>query len=105
MRTIAADAVAAAQRLGPLKALVHAAGITQPAVPIAEMAVQDWEQVLRVNLTGSFVLAQAAIPALIAGAPSSMVHDLVARRQGRLCRLRPGAQPRARRTMRRRRPA
>jgi NAD(P)-dependent dehydrogenase (short-subunit alcohol dehydrogenase family) len=76
-----ARAVAAAQRLGPLKALVHAAGITQPAVPIAELAVQDWEQVLRVNLTGSFVLAQAAIPALIAGAPSSVV--LISSRAGK----------------------
>jgi NAD(P)-dependent dehydrogenase (short-subunit alcohol dehydrogenase family) len=76
-----ARAVVAAQRLGPLKALVHAAGITQPAVPIAEMNVQDWDQVLRVNLTGSFVLAQAAIPALIAGAPSSVV--LISSRAGR----------------------
>ena len=76
-----ARAVGAAQRLGPLKALVHAAGITQPAVPIAELAVQDWEQVLRVNLTGSFVLAQAAIPALIAGAPSSIV--LISSRAGK----------------------
>lgn len=76
-----ARAVAAAQRLGPLKALVHAAGITQPAVPIAQLAVPDWEQVLRVNLTGSFVLAQAAIPALIAGAPSSIV--LISSRAGK----------------------
>ena len=77
-----ARAVAAAQRLGPLKALIHAAGITQPAVPIADMKVQDWEQVLRVNLTGSFVLAQAAIPALVAGAPSSIV--LISSRAGKV---------------------
>lgn len=77
-----ANAVASAQRLGPLKALVHAAGITQPAVPIAEMKLHDWEQVLRINLTGSFVLAQAAIPALIAGAPSCMV--MVSSRAGKV---------------------
>ena len=76
-----ARAVTAAQRLGPLKALVHAAGITQPAVPIAELSLPDWERVLRVNLTGSFTLARAAIPALTAGAPSCMV--LISSRAGK----------------------
>lgn len=76
-----ARAVAAAQRLGPLKALVHAAGISQPAVPIVDLSAKDWEQVLRVNLTGSFILARAAIPGLVTAAPSSIV--LVSSRAGK----------------------
>jgi 3-oxoacyl-[acyl-carrier protein] reductase len=76
-----ARAVTAAAALGPLKTVVHCAGITQPALAIAELSRADWDSVLRVNLTGSFVLAKAVIPALIAAAPSAFV--LISSRAGK----------------------
>jgi NAD(P)-dependent dehydrogenase (short-subunit alcohol dehydrogenase family) len=47
------------QRAGRLDILVHAAGITHRA-PAFEMTLEDWERVLRVNLTGTFLCCQAA---------------------------------------------
>lgn len=65
--------VEAAEQLGPLHCLVHSAGITRPATPIADMSLEEWESVLRVNLTGAFLVAQAAIPALVRQGEGSMV--------------------------------
>ena len=62
-----------AKSLGQLKALVHCAGITKPACSILEMPVEEWEQVIRVNLTGSFLLAKACIPAMLGVEGASMV--------------------------------
>lgn len=44
--------------------LVHSAAITAPARPIAEIPVEEWRRLLDINLTGAFIVAQAAIPAL-----------------------------------------
>ncbi|KAB2920748.1 MAG: SDR family oxidoreductase [Hyphomicrobiaceae bacterium] len=76
-----ASAVAVAGQLGALKAVVHCAGITQPTVPVSGLSRADWDKVLRVNLTGSFVLAKAAIAALVAAAPSALV--LISSRAGK----------------------
>ena len=60
-------------RLGPLEVLVHSAGITRPACSILEMDVEDWESVIRVNLTGSFFMAKACIPLMTGTGNGSMV--------------------------------
>lgn len=65
--------VAEALRHGRLDALVHSAGITRPACTILEMSPEEWELVIRVNLTGSFLLAKACIPTLIENHRGSMV--------------------------------
>lgn len=46
-------------RFGRIDALVSAAGILHRR-PAMDIAVEDFERVLRINLTGSFVIAQAA---------------------------------------------
>jgi NAD(P)-dependent dehydrogenase (short-subunit alcohol dehydrogenase family) len=51
-----APAVAA---LGGLDILVHAAGIA-PGAPAADIAVEDWDNVLAVNARGTFLTNQAA---------------------------------------------
>lgn len=56
--------VAQARERGPLKALVHSAGITKPAKSIEQTSLDEWESIIRVNLTGAFNLCRAAIPAL-----------------------------------------
>ena len=49
---------------GGLAALVHSAAITAPARPIDQIPADEWRRLLDVNLTGAFLVAQAAIPAL-----------------------------------------
>jgi len=53
-----------AEKAGPLQALVHSAAITAPARPIADIALEEWKRLVDVNLTGSFIVAQAAIAPL-----------------------------------------
>ncbi|HVL10216.1 MAG TPA: SDR family NAD(P)-dependent oxidoreductase [Burkholderiaceae bacterium] len=59
-----AQLVEQAGRLGALQALVHSAAITAPARSIAETPLDEWKRILDVNLTGSFIVAQAAIAPL-----------------------------------------
>lgn len=47
------------RRFGRIDALVNAAGIIHRK-PAMDLALEDFERVLRINLTGSFVIAQAA---------------------------------------------
>jgi len=73
--------VAAAEALGPLRAVVHAAGITRPSRRVEEIPPEEWELIIRVNLTGAFHLAQAVIPALRRAGGGSLV--LIGSRAGR----------------------
>jgi len=56
--------MAYAERLGELHALVHSAAITAPARPIVDVPLDEWRRVVDINLTGSFIVAQAAIAPL-----------------------------------------
>lgn len=51
------EAVAAC---GPLDAIVNNAGV-DVTLPIDELAVEDWERVLRTNLTGPFLMAKLGL--------------------------------------------
>ncbi|WP_328407824.1 SDR family NAD(P)-dependent oxidoreductase [Nocardia sp. NBC_00403] len=50
--------------LGGLDVLVNAAGILRPA-RTDEMPLEVWNQVISVNLTGTFLMTQSALPALV----------------------------------------
>jgi 3-oxoacyl-[acyl-carrier protein] reductase len=65
---------------GGLGALVHSAAITAAARPIEQIPVDEWRRLLDVNLTGAFVVAQAAIPALRRGRGAVV---MIASRAGR----------------------
>ncbi len=65
--------IQSAMEHGPLTGLVHSAGITGPAVKIADLSIEEWNKVIEVNLTGSFLLAKAAIPAMVQSRDSAMV--------------------------------
>ena len=49
---------------GPVNILVNNASLLGQRVPIEEYSADVWRQVVDVNLTGAFLLAKAAIPAL-----------------------------------------
>ncbi len=55
----------AARRMGGLDILVTCAGVTHPGTAW-ETSLPDWERVLRINLTGTFLCVRAAAPLLIA---------------------------------------
>ena len=49
------------ERAGRLDILVNNAGIAGRAAPIEEQSLEEWERILRVNMTGAFLMCQAAI--------------------------------------------
>jgi NAD(P)-dependent dehydrogenase (short-subunit alcohol dehydrogenase family) len=51
----------AERRLGPIAALVNNAGV-DVTVPIEELAVDDFDRVMRTNLRGPFLLSRIALP-------------------------------------------
>lgn len=63
---VTAMVAAAAQRLGGLDVLINCAGVGGPTKPVQELDPEDWDTVIRVNLTGTFDVTRAAIPHLIA---------------------------------------
>jgi NAD(P)-dependent dehydrogenase (short-subunit alcohol dehydrogenase family) len=58
---------------GGLDVLVNNAGIPGPSAPVADLDLDAWEAVLRVNLTGTFAVTQGAIPFLKQSAAGSIV--------------------------------
>lgn len=74
--------MAHAQSLGPVKTLVHSAAITAPARPVEQVTLEEWRRVIDINLTGAFIVAQSAIPALRAGRGSMVMIASRAARTG-----------------------
>lgn len=50
------------KRLGRLDILINNAGIAGTRVPLESMDLADWEAVLRINLTGAFLMSRGAVP-------------------------------------------
>ena len=60
----AALAASIAEEFGRLDGLVHNAGILGPRLSIEQYDVAEWQRVLHINLTATFVLTQALFPLL-----------------------------------------
>ena len=58
-----ATAHAVAERFGHIDHLVHAAGI-YPEVLVKDMSSTQWQQLMRINLDGTFYICRAVIPYL-----------------------------------------
>lgn len=62
---VAALMQAAEERMGGINALVTAAGIARDSlVPIDEVQLREWERTISINLTGTFLAARHAVPAM-----------------------------------------
>ena len=59
------EAVARAERLGGLDIAFANAGISGGLVKLADLTAADWEQVLRVNVIGPFLLVQRAVAVMV----------------------------------------
>src|SRR2546430_1295759 len=62
--TVSALARAAETRLGHVDILVNNAGVAHSA-PLAKLTLEDWNRVLTVNATGTFLCTQAFLPGML----------------------------------------
>lgn len=53
-------------RQGPIEIVVHAAAIVRDPTPVSEMAFEDWQRVINVNLGGTFNVNRAAVKSMLA---------------------------------------
>ena len=60
--------------LGGLDVLVNNAGIAGPTKPVEDIADQEWERTLAVNITGQFFCARRAVPLLKASGGGAIVN-------------------------------
>ena len=64
-RSVAQGTAAAVKALGKIDILVNNAGVAGMTKPIVDYPVAEWEQVLRVDLTGPFLCCRAVAPHMI----------------------------------------
>ncbi|GHF36068.1 NAD(P)-dependent dehydrogenase (short-subunit alcohol dehydrogenase family) [Amycolatopsis bartoniae] len=69
---------AGVERFGKLTALVNNAAWVQGRWkvdgPVTEIALADWEQIFRVNTTGTFLASKYALPEIVRSGGGSVVH-------------------------------
>src|SRR5471030_1081443 len=64
-KTVAQGTAAAAAALGKIDILVNNAGIAGVTTPVIDYPVEEWERVLKIDLTGPFLCARAVAPHLV----------------------------------------
>ena len=62
VESMVADAVS---QLGGIDILINNAGISGPTAPVEDVDPEQWEAVLKIDLTGTFLVTKNAIPHLI----------------------------------------
>jgi NAD(P)-dependent dehydrogenase (short-subunit alcohol dehydrogenase family) len=62
------------EQLGEIHVLVNNAGVAHALSPIEQLSLEDWNKVIKTNLTGTFLCTQAALPLMSAG--STIVNNL-----------------------------
>jgi NAD(P)-dependent dehydrogenase (short-subunit alcohol dehydrogenase family) len=63
--SVAAGFAKVRTELGPVEILVTSAGI-ESFTPVLDITAERWDQIVAVNLTGTFTCAQAAVPDMLA---------------------------------------
>ena len=69
-------------RFGGLDVLFYGAADSDAAATVLEMDEAAWDRVIQINLTGAFLMAKAALPAMIARGGGSVI--LIASQLGRV---------------------
>ncbi|MGX9937684.1 SDR family oxidoreductase [Advenella kashmirensis] len=64
----------AVQALGGLDILINNAGIAGPTGPVEDITLAEWENTLRINITGQFLYVQNALPHLRKGTHPAIVN-------------------------------
>ena len=77
-----AAVAATVDRLGGLDVLLYGAADSDAAATVLEMDEAAWDRVIRINLTGAFLMVKAALPAMIAAGGGSVI--LIASQLGRV---------------------
>jgi NAD(P)-dependent dehydrogenase (short-subunit alcohol dehydrogenase family) len=55
----------AMEMIGDVDILINSAGIAGPSTSLWETTEDDWERTMRVNVSGTFIVSKAVIPAMI----------------------------------------
>jgi NAD(P)-dependent dehydrogenase (short-subunit alcohol dehydrogenase family) len=76
-------------QFGGIDVLVNNASLLGPRVPITDYPLEAWEEVLRVNLTGIFLMSQEVVKVMIAKRQGSIIN--VSSGVGRIGKARWGA--------------
>jgi NAD(P)-dependent dehydrogenase (short-subunit alcohol dehydrogenase family) len=77
-----AAVAAAVERFGGLDVLLYGAADSDRAATVLEMDEAAWDRVIRINLTGAFLMVKAALPAMIERGGGSVI--LIASQLGRV---------------------
>jgi NAD(P)-dependent dehydrogenase (short-subunit alcohol dehydrogenase family) len=77
-----AAVAATVERFGGLDVLLYGAADSDPTATVLELDEAAWDRVLRINLTGAFLMVKAALPAMIARGGGSVI--LIASQLGRV---------------------
>jgi NAD(P)-dependent dehydrogenase (short-subunit alcohol dehydrogenase family) len=64
----------AVQRFGAIDVLVNNASILGPRVPIANYPLDAWDEVVRINLTGQFLIIRAVLPLMLGRRKGSIIN-------------------------------
>jgi NAD(P)-dependent dehydrogenase (short-subunit alcohol dehydrogenase family) len=79
-----AAVTATVERFGGLDVLLYGAADSDRAAPVTEIDEATWDRVIRINLTGAFLMTKAAIPAMVTRGGGSII--LIASQLGRVAR-------------------
>ena len=77
-----AAVAATVERFGGLDVLLYGAADSDRTATVLEMDEAAWDRVIRINLTGAFLMVKAALPAMIARGGGSLI--LIASQLGRV---------------------
>lgn len=58
------NALQLARTLGPIKAVVNSAAITESRASIKDTSIESWRRMMDINLTGAFIVMKTSIPFL-----------------------------------------